>query len=300
MVTELELARLAFIRELYQRAVATSMEPEPIAAMSVLGFHDAVELFLHLMATHVDAKVTRNMDFGGYFDRIDAELLEGSRLEGRGAMLQLNQARVGLKHQGILPAHQSIEGHRAATTSFLEANTPIVFEGLGLANLDMAQVVTFSATRSHLAACRDARDANDIVGALTEAAIAFEVLLAEFRDRTNLRGFKGWASVSSPSIGSGEIDDALGDLAGEVEVELTRLEGMIEYLSLGIDMVRWQRFAQWTPRVHKTDDGWAPMRSWAGTVERLRLDAKHVDYCRDLVVDSALRLQGMSGGEPWL
>lgn len=289
-VTEQELTRLAFIRELYRRAAEGSTEPEPLAAMAILGFHDAVELFLHVSATHLNAELTTRTDFAGYFDRIDAKLPNGSVLHGRPSMLQLNQARVGLKHQGIMPAHASIEGHRAATTSFLEVNTPLVFEGTQLSALDVAQLVIFPETRSHLEASAAALDAGDITTALMEAAFAFAILQGEFRDRSGLRGFGGWASVSAPSVADDDVERALGDLASEVEQELERLEGMVEFISLGIDMLRWQRFALWTPRVYKGNDGWRTNMAWTGA-ERRGFDASHVDYCRDFVIDSALRLQ---------
>jgi hypothetical protein len=135
--SEHSLNRLRFIRALYLRAVDTASQPEPIGALSVLGFHDAVELFLHLAADHLNVPLKSGVTFAGYWGPIDEAIPGDSTLSGRVAMRQLNQVRVGLKHHGALPAHSSIEGHRAATTSFLESNTPLVFDGVAFGKLDM-------------------------------------------------------------------------------------------------------------------------------------------------------------------
>ena len=42
------MGRLALIRYLYIQGVDQSEQPEPMALLSILTFHDAVEMFCHL------------------------------------------------------------------------------------------------------------------------------------------------------------------------------------------------------------------------------------------------------------
>jgi hypothetical protein len=44
--------RLVFVRYLYELGVEQSHKPEPFAAVAVLTFHDACEMFLQIAAEH--------------------------------------------------------------------------------------------------------------------------------------------------------------------------------------------------------------------------------------------------------
>jgi hypothetical protein len=49
MLDEPTSRRLSFIRYLYTQAFEQANQPEPFCAASVLGFHDAIEMFLYFV-----------------------------------------------------------------------------------------------------------------------------------------------------------------------------------------------------------------------------------------------------------
>lgn len=51
-----EVRRLGFIRHLFKTGVEQSHEPRPLCAKSILTFHDAVELYLNLVAEHFELR----------------------------------------------------------------------------------------------------------------------------------------------------------------------------------------------------------------------------------------------------
>jgi hypothetical protein len=61
--------RLAFVRYLYGLGVDQSHKPEPFAAVAVLTFHDACEMFLQIAAEHngVTFPKQRSPDFLEYW-----------------------------------------------------------------------------------------------------------------------------------------------------------------------------------------------------------------------------------------
>src|SRR5687768_16603980 len=97
--------RLGFIRYLYHRAAEQSRQPHPLDTISVLMFHDAVELFMHLALEHHDparaTSVKQRVQFMDYFNLLPA-------LKGRTPIERLNTARVGFKHSGVPPSTEPV------------------------------------------------------------------------------------------------------------------------------------------------------------------------------------------------
>src|SRR6266571_312990 len=88
--------RLALIRHLYRLGVVQSRLPAPLSAISILIFHDGVELFLQLASEALDAETKSKMEFMDYWGPISKKL-PGGELGMNEAMRRLNKARVGFK-----------------------------------------------------------------------------------------------------------------------------------------------------------------------------------------------------------
>jgi hypothetical protein len=131
-----ETRRLGFIRYLFDVGIEQSRRPEPLSSVALLTFHDAIELFLQLVAEHHNAETDRATRFLDYWERLGRT---GIALTQLGAMRRLNDARVNLKHRGILSARQDIEGFRESVASFLRENVRIAldadFDQISLATL---------------------------------------------------------------------------------------------------------------------------------------------------------------------
>lgn len=67
-MNELTTKRLAIIRHLFEKGKALSHESEPLNGLSLLPFHDSVEMFMKLCADEKSINITRDTKFAHYFD----------------------------------------------------------------------------------------------------------------------------------------------------------------------------------------------------------------------------------------
>lgn len=118
--------RLAFIRYLHRVGLEQSRQPEPLQSASTLTFHDAVELFLHLVFEDRGGGGSLP-GFGEYWERI-ATTPKPVTLGGKVSMGKLDRARASLKHHGQFPATGDVEEFRGSVTNFLQENTRAAFD----------------------------------------------------------------------------------------------------------------------------------------------------------------------------
>jgi len=117
------IKRLAFIKYLLNQANNASHFPEPLSSSSILSFHDAVELFLHLCAEQYNLN-TKNISFIEYWEKLKPPLSTANKpeLTQKESMRRLNDARVSLKHHGTLPSKLDIDNFRVICNTFFEEN----------------------------------------------------------------------------------------------------------------------------------------------------------------------------------
>lgn len=119
-----QIERLAFIRYLATVGRSQLQLPEPAAASALLTFHDAIELFLQLAAEHLHVQIRYPKDhFVDYWPKLaDA----GAAIPFSEAMKRLNDARVSLKHRGVLPRRSDLVDFGAIVPDFLRRATQLV------------------------------------------------------------------------------------------------------------------------------------------------------------------------------
>ena len=83
--------RLAFIKYLLNVAVGQSHQPEPLAAASILTFHDSIELLLQLACEHLDVSTKMNIGFMEYWGALKPNI-SGSGLTQKESMKRLTKA----------------------------------------------------------------------------------------------------------------------------------------------------------------------------------------------------------------
>src|SRR6185369_12775789 len=108
--------RLAFVRHLQDLGVEQSHKPEPFAAVALLTFHDACEMYLQIAAEHNGVTFSKQkypnlLEYWGLFEQ-----QKKLQVTSKPAMVRFNDARNNLKHGGVHPAHYEIEGFRATVT----------------------------------------------------------------------------------------------------------------------------------------------------------------------------------------
>lgn len=302
MLSEDKMRRLAFVRYLYGLGVEQSRRPEPLAAASILTFHDSIELFLQLAAEHLNVSKKR-IEFEEYWTLIESAL-QGKRLAERESMRRLNKLRVNLKHDGTFPAPLSIEGFRSNVTGFFEVNTPIVFD-TEFGDISMAHIIRYPDVRSNLREADRSMMASQYDAALGHIARAFWQVIQEF-ERWEVANFGRPLFMfreplvtpkpppepePAPAQQLFEHGDLLALTVGldvanlrvEVNDRLLTVEDMLRAQVLGLDVRGYVRFRLLTSKFLDISN-FMPKPNLAPSSEVCQA-------CYDFVIDSALRLQ---------
>lgn len=273
------------IQYMYMLAVDQSHKPEPLNMVSILHFHDAVELFLALASEHLNAGKT-GKEFLAYWEAINQKL-PSKDFGQKDSMSRLNAARVNWKHHGIRLPTIEIDDFKTNVSNFFYENTPKVF-GLSFDAISMAALVQNEKIQDRLLKAEQVRGTNDIKAALKEIAIAFLDLLNQFewriREHHDLQ-LKGISSRHFSPI-ERKAPKELSQFAKEIEKEISSLHEQIKLVSLGIDYRKYTRFQWLMPAVFCTMDG---IYHTAGEGR----GQSHQDYlfCYHFVIECALRLQ---------
>jgi hypothetical protein len=296
MVDAPTMERLAFIRYLYTVGVEQSWQPEPMAAASVLTFHDSVELFLQLAAERLNAPALAasagrgEPSLGEYFELLKRKL-GGAGLAEQEAMARLNRARIALKHHGTLPSGLTIEAFRASVTGFFEANTPLAF-GTPFGDISLSVLVRLPEARNGVKGAQTLGEQGRIEEALQELAVAFAKLLWDYEDRKRSTfgrspSFFGADMTFERSIFLRIPDGRFGDFADKVSDAIEATRDALRIIAMGLDYRRYALFRALTPTVHRTLGGFhVSGRTW-----EVAPSAAALRECLDFVVDSAIRLQ---------
>lgn len=295
------MRRLALIRYLEMVGQRQSREPEPMAALSTLTFHDAVEMFLVVALAHL-GESRKELRFMEYWDFLNTKLAP-SAVSQKETMRRLNDIRGALKHQGILPGALEIEAARVNTRAFLEENTPVVF-GIAFDSISLAQLVSRRQTRDLLAASESAIAAGDFQAAQAYLARAFASVIdnAPLRTRPGIYGNplgvgQRLEHLSPPFGMDPDLRRALGQMTEEhnkTRTTIVSLQETVFALALGLDYRRYVTFKNLTPpiRVDAFDrEGRALAYEPGVWTSPVSLSSQDAHFCLDFVLDAALKLQ---------
>ncbi len=292
------IRRLAFIKYLLNVAIGQSRQPEPLAAASILTFHDSIELLLQLACEHLDAETKKRTEFLQYWEILKSKI-PGNGLTQKESMKRLNNSRVALKHYGTLPTKQAIEAFRASAINFFEDNTPLVF-GIELDSISMVNLIKYEAVKTRLKQAEVFKEESDLEKAMVEIAIAFEQLLKSYEaskrsqfglspfffgpDLTFLSSFH-MRLQNQDILGSGFY--SLSEFVDEVGESLKTMQKAIKILSFGLDYRKYTRFQLLVPYVHQTTDG-----KYHGYKKRDETPSiEEYDFCYNFIIESAIHLQ---------
>ncbi len=275
MTTPDEMRRLGFIKYLYGVAVVQSKQGGAARASSILTFHDAVELFLHLSAQYVGANNPEHVKFMDRFKNLsDKEF----HLEHRESMRTLNELRNSLKHVGVFPPLEEVESARSAVKAFFNENTQLVFDGLEFSDISMVNVVQCDAARTRLEDAERLMSVGRNKDAIEQIVAAFDQLLQQYE-------YPDLPTDDSPySLGVPEI---VGLVPQEVQTAIHQLGGAVRVLGFGLDYRCYVKFRMVSPSFL-----WSPESSYIFTHKgRKEPSPGDCRFCFDFVIESALRLQ---------
>ena len=257
------MARLAFIKYVFTTALKQSYAPPPNGAISLLSFHDAVELFLQLASEYTNVG-SQQPSFMEYWELILKRI--GKELGQKESMRRLNKARVSIKHHGTLPSQLDIESFRASTMNFFNDNCQIIF-GLAFEEVSLVQLVRPESAKDRLQTAQSKISTGDTLTALDDVAIALVETIRDY-DETH-RGAYGQSLflfgrklAPQPSFHQSQRDNdheallrALEEQRHDIEESLDAFRGAIKIIALGLDYVKYAQFLQLTPHVSQSITG---------------------------------------------
>ncbi len=326
---EIFLERLAFIKYLNEIGIEQSQRPEPLCAVSVLTFHDAVELFLQLASEHLDVG-KKNIRFLEYWNLLSQEVQQGD-LTQKESMRRLNSARVALKHHGTRPSKWDIEAFRVTARNFFEENTPLIF-GIEFSDISLTNVIQCCEARESLREAEEFLRENQIQEALNKTTLAFNQLIDDYESRkmgkygrspfffgkslTFLNSFfmgvgqkrpyrEGFYRTDMERMIGGEIEKRVADyiqrefldrekkmaeFIDKVKESLESIRDAVKILSLGIDYRKYVRFRLVTPTLVRVHSKEYKIFE-ASEDSRGSPTAEDAQFCIDFVVESATILQ---------
>ena len=271
--------RLALIRHLFNVGVEQSRHAEPINAISLLSFHDAVELFLQLTTERYG--ISKNdRTFMAYWDAICPKI--GEPLHQRESMKRLNRARSQLKHHGVLPASTDVESFRVSTRNFFVKNTPLVF-GKRFDTISLVDFVNSPDVRAKLSSAEELIKKECLKDALNEIKRAFDSVVHEYisgklyYDSPLFRFESDFEFSDRDSI----KDESVGEFVDEVGEAIPPMQEAITILSLGLDYRKYAKFRAILSRKIS---------------QRENREIDHVEFCFDYVIESAIHLQNFDYG----
>jgi hypothetical protein len=173
------MRRLTIVKYLHTQALEQERKGGPLAGLALLPLHDAVELFLQVAAETQSLAMTsqQRTEFMAYCHAFSKASLP---LPYEPQMRRFNDARVAVKHKGLLPIQQQIEEFRFTVTAFLNDATPKVFQ-IEFDSISLSSLVRADDVRSELQAAETAAEAGEFGKALEQAAKAFHLSLRNHR-----------------------------------------------------------------------------------------------------------------------
>lgn len=302
--SDIVIRRLALIKYLYGVGIEQSQKPEPLCSISILTFHDAIELFLQLAAEYLNISMQKKeCAFMNYWKLLSPKIPKGGPTQ-QVAMERLNKARVGLKHYGILPSKFEIESFRVSATNFFEENTPLIFN-VDFSTISLVDLIQYEETKNYLKEAMALLDKNNITKSLDKIAIAFSRLIFDYYQSIRktkyshlLRVFDKPATFTNSlnikldNHNRVKINEALSKFGNEVREALVNINDVIKILILGIDYRKYVKFRLLTPTVHRSGTGkYSVYRIIKLVGSNDDLSMEDVQFCIDFVIESAVILQ---------
>lgn len=283
MLDEITAKRLAIIRHLYERGLELSYLGEPTNGLSVLSFHDSVEMFMRLCADVKGIRVERSTTFLQYFTLLPDMLCKAQ-------MDNLNNRRVSLKHHGQLPSSIDVEISRVNVTDFFNQNTPLFF-GCTLKDVSLEVLITYPTVKDYLSKYKGFMAEGKYGDAQAQCQIAFIELLVAYCKQHD----RGWDMAHSPATNAyhmrkPNLEEKTDKCIENIKEDLIKLNEAINIMNMGINYFKYSEFKAMGPYIQRWPN--AEGNDYDYFLMRVEsYDKNSAETCYNFVVDSALQLQ---------
>lgn len=277
------LRRLAVARHLFKNGCDQSNASNSLAALSILMFHDAAEIFLQLACEFKGAVgLSKNPNFEDYWPSLTKADVD---IEShRESMRRLNKMRVGLKHSGILPDRDEIQGIRSIVENFFN-NACIKIFKIEFESITRSFLIKNSFLREALQVAERDIANNQFKDALEHMMIVF---LTSIGRKQNDRLYDPRSRVSSITFFAFAGGRGSDEKTAKALRELSDVFGeAILVIGYKLDFAGYQLLRANAPVIHQIPGG-KPIIEWMHQATHNR---KIVVRCFDFVLDTCLRLE---------
>ncbi|MFX0077292.1 MAG: hypothetical protein ACFE96_17765 [Candidatus Hermodarchaeota archaeon] len=294
--------RLSLIKYFYNLALTQSTQPAPQNSISVLMFHDCIELFLILAAEKVGGTISDKMFILDYVNVINQQLVN-DKLSQKGTLKRLNDTRKTFKHKGILLGESEIEALRITTKLFLDENTNLIF-GINFDEISMIDLIENQNVKQILANSQKYFITNNFKEALEHIAIAYSVLIKEIKISKKLSDLSTFNVLGWRFPFLHRFDMNMSEDMRSINEALGNIKNALEPLLLGVDYRKFIKFKILTPNIvdylgRYPEDGSSLPEDYSKvfSIHWLRdkgdrdFKKEDVQFCLEFIIETSLKLQ---------
>lgn len=284
--------RLTLIKYLYSQGVEQSKKAETIAGFSLMQFHDAVEMFLLLVAENLGEKNFQDWKFMQYWKKIPNLTMEAQ-------MDSMKKRRVSLKHHGAFPSHDDVEECRINVGAFFAENTKIQFD-IEFSDISLIDLVSFEKTREYLKKAQEKLNCNNYYQSLLFARQAFIELLKEYENTKDI-WFKSIFNIGQePRQTYIEAIRAIDKEKYErnvvwfedIDKTVKELRTAVKLTAIGVDYKKYALFNAVAPNGWRDTDGVFHVRESEEYFKRLvKASNELCDMSINFIIDCAIKFQ---------
>ena len=303
------LQRLTYIKFLWLQAEEQARQAEPFCNFALLSMQDAIEMFIHTGILKHNAKKNLKDGFEIMWNSLNEKLLVNHRsLTQKPSILQVNSARVSLKHHSTFPSVQQLNEYVVFVKTFFKENTPLVFD-VEFDSISLADLIINEEIREHIKKAELYLSTKSYNESVTESALGMRKLIDYFNEKA--RSQSGYRNSISDlrsiikdvrinpdyqTLGSGASKEmnCTRSLSKQTENFLKKTEEVIEKIdafirlnALGIPYGKYVRFNSIVPEIRYYLDGHYKVQKYDLNIS----DSNEVQFCISFVVESALKEQ---------
>ena len=247
------LKRLVFIKYIFDIGMDQTRKNSPFNAVSLLNFHDSLEMFLKLVIEYNKLTINLNKSIPEILNELDLYI---KTIDNSKSLIQidnakkLNNLRNKLKHDGSIPAPIEIELIRTSIYDFYIENTPILL-GISFTNLTIAQLINNIELKNLLELSIENFKKNLIEDSFFNLGVAFKKTINLFNDLVDKSSFNLKSSIL-PYFHSVEtdFDTYVIDSIKEIDQRILKIEEFFILQFIEIDISNYLKFNYFIPDIY--------------------------------------------------
>lgn len=284
------IKRLTYTRYIYGQGTELLANRTSISdAMAILSFHDALEQFLLVIA--VKLRIRYQESIMQYWDEANKKQII---LPNKNDISNLCKVRGLFKHRGILPNAEECNNIRHRLHDFfIEVSQKIL--GIDFLKLSLSGLIEYDDVKEYIKNAEELLNQNNYEESIVESAKAFKLLEKKKEGDIWYSFVVSQYPFSSLNelVNYGKIEDKLLlESLREVRDRLNDIIPNLNFLLLGIDTYKYQKFKLMTPIINLTlgeefyvHKGGSPFK------HIINYNEENALFCLNFIIDTALRFQ---------